>query len=73
MDEKLKVRRSPKRGIYNLEEIKSILNKDYLCHVAFVHDGYPVNIPTLYGLDGDHIYFHGATTSRMIKDIEKGN
>lgn len=70
--QKTKVQRSPKRGIYELDAIKEILKEDFLCHLAFVHEGYPVVIPTLYGCAEDHIYLHGATTSRLIQNLEVG-
>lgn len=70
--QKTKVQRSPKRGIYDLNSIKEILQEDFLCHLAFVHEGYPVVIPTLYGCANDHLYIHGATTSRLIQDLEMG-
>ena len=71
-NDKIRVRRLPKRGIYDREEIYSFLDKDCVCHVAFVFDGYPVIIPTIYGRKGDKLYLHGASTSRMMTSIEKG-
>jgi nitroimidazol reductase NimA-like FMN-containing flavoprotein (pyridoxamine 5'-phosphate oxidase superfamily) len=70
--EKTKVRRIPKRGHYDFETIAQILDADFLCQVAFVHEGYPVVIPTIYGREDDYLYLHGATTSRMLVDLQKG-
>ncbi|MCB0736566.1 MAG: pyridoxamine 5'-phosphate oxidase family protein [Bacteroidetes bacterium] len=70
--ERTRVKRSPNRGHYDDETIRAILKNNYLCHVAFNHQNAPVNIPTLYGLLGDYIYFHGATTSRLITNLESG-
>lgn len=72
MKDKTKVKRVPKRGHYDSETIHNILDKDFLCHVGFIHEGYPVVIPTLYGRDGDKLYIHGSMASRMMKDLEKG-
>ena len=69
--ERTKVKRVPKRGIYDLGQIKSILDAHFLCHIGFVHDGYPVVIPTLYGRKDDHLYIHGATSSRLLKTLQK--
>lgn len=69
---KTRVKRLPKRGAYEQEAIYQILDGSYLCHVAFVHEGYPVSIPTLYGRDGDTLYIHGSAASRMIENLEKG-
>ena len=70
--QKSKVKRVPKRGHYDKETIYSILDKEFMCHVGFVHDGYPVVIPTLYGRDENKIYLHGSTASRMIRDLQEG-
>lgn len=70
--EKNKVKRAPKRGIYNSEEIYAILDKSYLCHISFIHKDYPVSIPTMYGRKGDAIYIHGASVSRLVIELEKG-
>jgi len=69
---KSKVKRVPKRGIYEREEVYALLDKEFLCHVGFVYDGYPVVIPTMYGRKGDVIYIHGASVSRLLVSLEKG-
>tara|TARA_R110001583_G_scaffold70470_2_gene199454 strand:- start:6866 stop:7510 length:645 start_codon:yes stop_codon:yes gene_type:complete len=70
--DKIKVKRAPKRGFYDSETIHKILDKDFICQIAFVHKGYPVIIPTIYGREKDHIYIHGASVSRMLVELEKG-
>jgi len=67
-----RVKRVPSRGKYDKESIHSILDAHFLCHIGFVHEGYPVVIPTLYGRDNDNLYIHGASTSRMLKSLQKG-
>ncbi|NQV78312.1 MAG: pyridoxamine 5'-phosphate oxidase family protein [Lutibacter sp.] len=69
---KTKVKRAPKRGFYESETIYKILDNQFICQIAFVHDGYPVIIPTIYGRNGDNIYIHGASVSRMLLNLEKG-
>lgn len=69
---KTKVKRAPKRGFYESETIYKILDNQFICQIAFVHDGYPVIIPTIYGRNGDSIYIHGASVSRMLLNLEKG-
>ena len=70
--QKTKVKRVPKRGHYDKETIYSILDKEFMCHVGFIHDSYPVVIPTLYGRKDDKIFLHGSTASRMMKDLQEG-
>jgi len=69
---KTKVKRAPKRGFYDRETIYKILDNHFICQVAFVHEGYPVIIPTIFGRDKDNLYIHGATISRMLVELEKG-
>lgn len=69
---KTKVTRSPKRGHYDKATIHRILDEAFLAHVGIVHEGYPVVIPMLFGRDGDKIYLHGSSASRLMKDMESG-
>lgn len=66
-----KVKRIPKRGHYDKETIYKILDAAFVCHVGFVVDGQPFVIPTAYGREGDAIYLHGASTSRMMQELQK--
>jgi nitroimidazol reductase NimA-like FMN-containing flavoprotein (pyridoxamine 5'-phosphate oxidase superfamily) len=69
---KTKVKRAPKRGFYDIETIYKILDAHFICQIAFVHQDYPVIIPTIYGRDANYLYIHGATVSRMLVALEKG-
>jgi nitroimidazol reductase NimA-like FMN-containing flavoprotein (pyridoxamine 5'-phosphate oxidase superfamily) len=66
------IKRIPKRGHYDKETIFKILDAGFVCHVSFLMGDQPFIIPTAYGRIDDKIYFHGATTSRMLTNIEKG-
>ena len=66
------VRRLPKRAAYDRETVYGILDEGLVCHVGFVVEGQPFVIPTAYGRDGDHLYFHGAKASRMLKALSHG-
>ena len=72
INDKTKVRRVPKRGIYDQEAIYKILDNDSTCTIGFVHRGVPVVIPTIYGRHENKIYLHGAATSRMITTLDEG-
>ena len=69
---KSKIKRVPRRAVYDIEKIYALLDKEILCHVAFVYENYPVVIPMLYGRNDDYLYIHGASVSRMITQLEKG-
>ena len=66
------VKRVPKRGHYDQETVYRILDDGFLAHVGFEVDGQPFVIPTAYGRQGDTIYLHGATTSRLIQQGQSG-
>lgn len=66
------VRRLPKRGAYDRTTVHSILDEAFVCHVAFIDEGLPVVIPTLFGRSGDSVYLHGSAASRMLKTLTGG-
>jgi len=72
IDEKNKVKRIPKRGHYDQATVHEILDAGFLCHLGFTHHDQPFVIPTSYGREGNKIYLHGATTSRMMVNLEQG-
>lgn len=67
-----KLKRIPKRGHYDQETLFQILDSAFICHIGFIQNNQPFVIPTLYGRKDDKIYIHGASTSRMLKELEKG-
>jgi len=67
-----KVKRVPDRGAYDQKTAYDILDDGFLCHMGFTVNEQPYVIPTLYGRDGNKIYVHGATTSRLIAELDKG-
>jgi len=69
---KNQVKRIPKRGHYDQKTIFEILDAGFLAHVGFVVDGAPFVIPTAYGRDGEVIYLHGASKSRMLTNLKEG-
>lgn len=67
-----RVRRLPKRGVYDLDTIRRILDEGVVCHVGVVDDGGPVVIPTAYARDGDRLLIHGSTASRLMRALSSG-
>ena len=70
--DKNKVRRVPSRGNYEETTVHEILDNSSIAHVGFSLDGNPFVIPMTFGREGNIIYLHGATTSRLIKSIKGG-
>lgn len=67
-----RVKRLHERGRYDFGTIASILDSGFLCHVGYVIDGQPYVTPTAYWREGDHVYWHGSSASRMLRTLEKG-
>lgn len=64
--ERVRVRRDTKqRGRYDAATIHPILDATPFCHLAYVHDGHPVVIPTLQVRIHDHVYIHASSGSRV--------
>jgi len=72
MKDKSKLKRIPKRAVYNREEAYKIIDNNYICHLSFVQNDIPFSIPTMYGRDGNTLYIHGASVSRLLNEVEKG-
>ena len=70
--ERNKVKRVPKRGVYDKEAVYAVLDAGNICHMSFVVNGQPFSIPTIYARDGDVLYVHGSAASRMLNELEKG-
>ncbi|AGT09866.1 pyridoxamine 5'-phosphate oxidase family protein [Paracoccus aminophilus] len=67
-----RVKREPDRGSYSRDEIYRVLDAAMLCHVAYVLDGQPFCTPTLLWREGDVLYWHGSSASRMIRQLAQG-
>lgn len=63
------IKRNPGRGVYERETIDAILDANLLCHVAFVIDGEPRVLPTVYVRRGDAIYLHGHRRNGMLNAL----
>ncbi|HKX84663.1 MAG TPA: pyridoxamine 5'-phosphate oxidase family protein [Pyrinomonadaceae bacterium] len=70
--EKTRVRRLPKRGVYDRETINEILDEGIVCNVGFVIDGKPFVIPTGYARINDRLVIHGSSASRMLRNVVEG-
>lgn len=70
--ERTRVRRLPKRGVYDRETMYAILDEALICHLGFVVDDAPVVLPTIHWRDGDTLYVHGSAASRMLRSLRDG-
>jgi hypothetical protein len=67
-----RVKRLHERGFYDKAAVFAVLDAGLLCHVAYVMDGQPFCTPTLFWRDGDILYWHGSSASRMLRHLKVG-
>jgi len=65
--ERVRTRRMHQRGAYDRATIDAILDAQPLAHVGYLLDGAPLVTPTLQWREGDHVYWHGSSASRMLE------
>ena len=70
--ERNKVRRLHERGRYDRASVHAILDAAMLCHIAYVIDGQPYCTPTVFWREGEHLYWHGSSASRMLRTQKPG-
>jgi nitroimidazol reductase NimA-like FMN-containing flavoprotein (pyridoxamine 5'-phosphate oxidase superfamily) len=67
-----RVKRRPERGRYDKKTVYEILDAALVCHIAYVIDERPYCTPTNFWREGDHLYWHGSSASRMIRAQGQG-
>ena len=67
-----KLKRAHERGSYDKAAVFAILDSALLCHVSYVIDGQPFCTPTLFWREGEVLYWHGSSASRMLKHLKAG-
>jgi len=70
--ERTRVRRLPERGHYDRATVHAILDAGFICHVGYVIEGQPYVTPTAYWREGERVYWHGSSASRMLRNLAKG-
>ena len=67
-----RVRRHPERAHYDRAAVYAILDAALLAHIGYVMDGKPYVTPTLFRLDGDRLFWHGSSASRLLRTQRSG-
>ena len=67
-----RAKRRHDRAQYDHEAVHAVLDAGFLCHVAYVIDGQPYCTPTLHWRDGERLYWHGSSASRMLRNQARG-
>jgi uncharacterized protein len=69
MSDKTRIRRLPERAVADRDVVAAILDEGFVCHAAYVTDGRPVVIPTLYVRDGDRVLLHGSNSMGLARAV----
>ncbi len=69
--ERVRVKRLHERGHYDAETVHAILDAMPICHVGYVFGGTPYVTPTMQWREGNHMYWHGSSASRMLEAVDK--
>jgi nitroimidazol reductase NimA-like FMN-containing flavoprotein (pyridoxamine 5'-phosphate oxidase superfamily) len=72
VSERNKVRRLHERGSYDKAAVHAVLDAAMICHIAYVIDRQPYCTPTAFWREGDHLYWHGSSASRMLRSQKAG-
>src|SRR5436190_15155834 len=67
-----RVRRHPERAHYDHETVHGILDAALMCHIGYLIDGRPYVTPTLFWREGERLYWHGSSASRMLRTQRAG-
>lgn len=70
--DRTRIRRNAQRAEYDLDRIKAVLDANQICHVAYVEEGEPRIIPTLYIRRGDYVYLHGNRQAAVLHHLADG-
>jgi hypothetical protein len=65
-----RLKRLHERGSHDAKTIHAILDGMPVCHVGYVFDGAPFVTPTFQWREGNHVYWHGSSASRMLETCE---
>ena len=61
-----RLKRLPKRGHYDRDTVYRVLDSGFVCHLGYTIGGQPYVTPTAYWREGDSVYWHGSSKSRML-------
>lgn len=73
MSDNTRIRRLSERAVEDRTAICAILDENFVCHAAYLRDGLPVVIPTLYARDGDCLLLHGSNSSGLVRAVRNGS
>ncbi len=72
MSQRATVKRNARRAEYDPAVMRSILQAQQVCTVAYVDRGEPRQIATLYYCDDSYLYLHGNRQSALLTHMARG-
>lgn len=69
--ERSRVKRLHQRAHYDRATVYRILDAGFICHVGYTIDDHPYVTATSYWRDGDRLYWHGSSASRMLRKLKQ--
>ncbi len=67
-----RVKRLHQQARYDRATVHGILDAGLVCHVGYTIDDHPYVTATTYWRDGDRVYWHGSSASRMLRTLKAG-
>jgi len=70
--ERTRLKRLHQRGHYDRATLYAVIDAAIIGTVGYVIDGEPYVTPTSVWREGDRLYWHGSSASRMLKTVKTG-
>ncbi len=71
--ERTRIRRNPRRGVYDRDAIEAVLDEAPICHLGFTDAaGQPFVLPTIHARSGDDLLLHGSAAGRAMRTLAGG-
>ena len=67
-----RIKRLHERGHYDRKTVTEILDAGLVCHVGYVIGGQPYVTATAYWREGNRVYWHGSSASKMLRHLKGG-
>jgi hypothetical protein len=67
-----RIKRLHERGHYDRKTVYEILDAGLVCHVGYVIGGQPYVTATAYWREGNRVYWHGSSASKMLRHLKGG-
>jgi nitroimidazol reductase NimA-like FMN-containing flavoprotein (pyridoxamine 5'-phosphate oxidase superfamily) len=67
-----KVKRAHQRAAYDQDSVFKILDAAQMINVGYVIEGQPYVTPTFHWRQGDTIFWHGSSASKMLRQVRTG-